>query len=448
MASLNIELIVHGVPHGHKIWNAREDEKRYIATFYGPTYEVDEQMIVERRGADMYYTFVRGRNVVSEDNRPGSFLALTLRMNAYYADIRNVYGILRAAYQKTIVGTGVTETGGAAKYRISDFAQVDAKLREAKQSVVDYIGRFSQQSDLCDLSAIRPGAGGAATRLNLLDCSAQAAEAVLKAGGRLIVSPCFPTTEMQRVLDQKHKELAAAQQQAQLQVAQVQQQASQSESRMKTRIEALEKEQASLRRQMEEAKAQAKSRHEQELRECKSRVAQLEGMLSKVAEDISGFTQPKGNGAARTARTGQHGPHGRLGGNQPRGYTPPATGTTVTGGSDTQEKGWFSTFTDFLTKGLPILLLFAVLGMGCFMIHAQNRTARALDALMARTDSLCADSLSAGAAAEAELEAEQDAEQEATQEAEQEATPEETQEATPSEEKAQEQSKQSLKTSN
>lgn len=56
----------------------------------------------------------------------------------------------------------MTETGGAAKYRISDFAQVDAKLREAKQSVVGYIGRFSQQSDLCDLSAIRPGAGGAA----------------------------------------------------------------------------------------------------------------------------------------------------------------------------------------------------------------------------------------------------------------------------------------------
>lgn len=179
---------------------------------------------------------------------------------------------------------------------------------------------------------------------------------------------------MQRVLDQQHKEVAAAQQQAQLQVAQVQQQASQSESRMKTRIEALEKEQASLRRQMEEARAQAKSRHEQELRECKSRVSQLEGMLSKVAEDISGFTQPKGNGAAGTAMTGQ---------------------------PDAQGKSFFSTITDFLTKGLPILLLFAVLGMGCFMIHVQNRTTRALDALMAQTDSLCADSLSAGTATDA-----------------------------------------------
>lgn len=61
--------------------------------------------IMECRGkVYSYYTFVKGQNVMGYDNRTGSYFALTIRMDAYYADLQNMYKILSAAYEKCASG--------------------------------------------------------------------------------------------------------------------------------------------------------------------------------------------------------------------------------------------------------------------------------------------------------------------------------------------------------
>lgn len=391
---LNISLIVHGVPHGHKIWNASEGDKKYIETFYGSTYDKDEQMTVERMNSFMYYTFVRGQRVMADDGRGGSYLALTLRMDAYYADVQNMYNILRAAYQKTFVGQCVAENGGTAKYLISDFSQIDAKLKEAEKRIIDYISYFSQSTDLINLNAFRPSTGGATTRFNLQECSAQAASNAIKASGRLMVSPFFPSAQMEKELEkfrkeaadahrQAQKDIAAAKQEAEQQLAQAQQQTTQSQSQLKkreqemhTQIDILQQEKASLQKQMKEVEAQTARRYDQELRDCKSQVTRLEEILSKIADALTGFKQPK-----------DYDEYGQGKPEPPRGHNK------------------FSIF-DLIKGGLVVLLLIVFLGMGGYLIHSQNRTAQAIEALVAKTDSLSAetDTLPAQPAPPAEME--------------------------------------------
>ena len=45
--ALTIKLYVHGVPMGQKIWGPKDGDVSYIETFYGKTFRVSEQMLVE-----------------------------------------------------------------------------------------------------------------------------------------------------------------------------------------------------------------------------------------------------------------------------------------------------------------------------------------------------------------------------------------------------------------
>ncbi len=91
---LNIKLLVHGVPYGQKKWGADEEDSRYLSSFYGPKSEIPEVMKVEimvsGKEVCCYYTFLKGINVCDFNGRSGSYVALTFKVNAYYADILNI----------------------------------------------------------------------------------------------------------------------------------------------------------------------------------------------------------------------------------------------------------------------------------------------------------------------------------------------------------------------
>lgn len=385
---LNIKLIVHGVPQGQKVWGASGNETKYIESFYSTDYSVEEQMRVERFVCDgapyIYYTLVRGKNVVASDGRAGSYFALTLRMDAYYADIQNMYNILSAAYRKTIVGKCVAEQEGRAKYLIADFAQVEKQLKEVENHITEYIGYFSNSSDLQPLSSFKQSATGAAQSLSLLDCEAAKASQIVKSCGRLTVSPFFPSAQMEQMLAQKRQELYAAQQQAQQQIAvaqqQAQQQVAQARSQIRQReeqmqaemskykqdlqgtIDSLKNDKASLQKQLSEQKEQEARNRESE----KRRADQLEAILPQITEALAGFrpNSKTGHGSS-DARQGHSG--GRKG-PQPEGQT-----------DHKKKRG--SIFGNFFKIGFPVILLLCVLGMGAFQIVAQKKTNESIGAL-------------------------------------------------------------------
>ena len=111
--SFQVTVILHGVSAGFKLFgDADEQDKAYVQTFYNQNeWDVPELLKVERVGNKMFYTFIKCKNVSAHDGRSGSYLGITLRMNLYYADIQNIYSILKGVYKKLCVGTLVSDDG-------------------------------------------------------------------------------------------------------------------------------------------------------------------------------------------------------------------------------------------------------------------------------------------------------------------------------------------------
>lgn len=301
--ALNINLYVHGVPMGHKTWGVLGEDDNFIANFYSfkwPAKELMQVDIMECKGkVYSYYTFVKGQNVMGYDNRTGSYFALTIRMDAYYADLQNMYKILSAAYEKMCVGRLVQEQGEGIKFIVQDFAVLDNELKGMENRIISYIGEFSNNNDLVSFSGFKTNGQQAAQTENLLECDNAKALNTVKATGKISVSPYYPSKEVKELISKNEDEMQKLRQMTSQQINEAHEKASQQirniESKAKEDI-------ASVRRQASEEMTRLKSQYssvdkqmyelEQKLKQEKERSKQLQ---KEVKELTTSLKQAKDN---------------------------------------------------------------------------------------------------------------------------------------------------------
>lgn len=297
---LNISLFVHGVPMGQKIWGPKGDDQRYLSSFYGPKWDTPEVMKVDIMTFGgvtyCYYSLVKGLNVCDSQGRSGSYMALTLRINAFYGDMQNMYGILKAAYEKMCVGLCVQESNNVTRYLIADFQNVDAQLKNIESHIINYISEFSIDDDIVSLSEFTVNSQSASPDVNLHECNKRVALDAMKKYGKLMVSPYFlPATAASTVAKYK-AEIAATKQKAQQEI-QTQQKASQekidsvvSEAQAKISSVTLQS-QEELRQCKEQARQQvdqAKIENDRKMSELKQSYASVDEKISRLNQTISG----------------------------------------------------------------------------------------------------------------------------------------------------------------
>ena len=301
--ALNINLYVHGVPMGQKTWGVLSEDDNFIGNFYSPKWPAKELMqvdIMECRGkVYSYYTFVKGQNVMGYDNRTGSYFALTIRMDAYYADLQNMYKILSAAYEKMCVGSLVQKQGEGIKFIVQDFAVMDAELKRIENHIISYIGEFSNNKDLISFSGFKTNSLLPVQTENLLECDNAKALNTVKATGKISVSPYYPSKEVKELLSKNEDEMQKLRQMTSQQINEAHEKASQQirniESKAKEDI-------ASARRQASEEMTRLKSQYstvdkqmnelEQKLEQEKLRTKQLQ---KEVKELTTSLKQAKDN---------------------------------------------------------------------------------------------------------------------------------------------------------
>lgn len=293
--ALNINLYVHGVPMGQKTWGVLSEDDNFIGNFYSPKWPAKELMqidIMECRGkVYSYYTFVKGQNVMGYDNRTGSYFALTIRMDAYYADLQNMYKILSAAYEKMCVGSLVQKQGEGIKFIVQDFAVMDAELKRIENRIISYIGEFSNNKDLISFSGFKTNSLLPVQTENLLECDNVKALNTVKSTGKISVSPYYPSKEVKELISKNEDEMQKLRQMTSQQINEAHEKASQQirniESKAKEDI-------ASARRQASEEMTRLKSQYstvdkhmnelEQKLKQEKERSKQLQKELRNELE--------------------------------------------------------------------------------------------------------------------------------------------------------------------
>lgn len=242
MAQLSMNLMVHGVPQGQKMWGVDDNDRRYLATFYGRKWDANELMLVEimnlGSGPICYYSYVIGNNVCAADGRAGSYFALTLKINTYYADLENMFNILKAAYKKMCVGLCVSDNGGVVKYLIKDFADADAKIKNIEKNVIGYIGEYSNNSDLLSLQGFTANSTSGAACVSLLECNLSNVLPNVKSTGKIAVSPEYPDNKTAKILKAKDEEIAKVKNQAKQEIEETRKNAELSVSQIRQKSQA------------------------------------------------------------------------------------------------------------------------------------------------------------------------------------------------------------------
>lgn len=293
--ALNINLYVHGVPKGQKTWGTLGEDSSFITNFYRPKWPAKELMqvdIMECKGkVYSYYTFVKGQNVMDYDNRTGSYLALTIRMDAYYADLQNMYKILSAAYEKMCVGRLVQKQGEDIKFIVQDFSMLDNELKGMENRIISYIGEFSNNKDLVSFSGFKTNGQLATQTENLLECDNAKALNTVKATGKISVSPYYPSKEVKELISKNENEMQKLQQMTSQQINEAREKASQQIRNIESKAN---EDIASVRRQASEEMIRLKSQYstvdkqmnelEQKLKQEKERSKQLQKELRNELE--------------------------------------------------------------------------------------------------------------------------------------------------------------------
>ena len=297
---LNINLFVHGVPMGQKIWGAKGDDQRYLSSFYGPKWETPEVMKIDVMtlggGMYCYYSLVKGFDVCDSQGRTGSYFALTLRINAFYSDVQNMYSILKAAYEKMCVGLCLQENNNVTKYLISDFQNVDNQLKNIEHYIINYISEFSVNEDIVGLSGFAANSQVAPPNVNLHECNKRAALDSMKKYGKLMVSPYFLSATAANTVAKYKAEVEATKQKAQQEI-QIQQKTSQEKidsvvSESQAKISSVTKHsQDELRQCQEQARQQverAKIENDRKMSELKQSYASVDETIDRLNQTISG----------------------------------------------------------------------------------------------------------------------------------------------------------------
>ena len=215
---MDFEFYVHGVPKGQKMWRFCQEDLSYIQGFYNNTEseDVSVKFLVEVREVKgvryCYYSYLR-YNVLDCDNRSGSYMGMTIRIDKYCSDIVGIYELLDLIYSQRLLGLILNSDENKTKFLISDFQTADIGLNRIKKFVMDSFQNLftSPISYKIDLNRFRKPEVRQLCKINLSDCSKNHVEDIIQQFWIVAISPNYSTAKemmMSTDYNQKMKSLS------------------------------------------------------------------------------------------------------------------------------------------------------------------------------------------------------------------------------------------------
>lgn len=192
---------IHGTPKGQNIWGAEED-RDYIKSCYTSETEEKVRFIIEvsPRTNRTYFSYLRYKDFLSADNRPGAYFGMTLSIDGLYycKDTANLYKLFDQIYTKCVAnGTIVEKRQDKEAYKVSSFAEKTAKLEEIQKLLLEtFTKSFVDKGDICRIDSNHLAkTSSALQRYNLSDVDCPAFYDGLCNSLKVYVSPEYPSKD-------------------------------------------------------------------------------------------------------------------------------------------------------------------------------------------------------------------------------------------------------------
>lgn len=191
---MTVDLILHGVPNGQDIWGV-SDDTHYISTFYVQK-EDKETLSIETRKVSgksyCYYNYLKYNGVTASDGRAGAYLGITLRFDAYYKDILNVYHLCEIVYNN-LLDTILIKNGESVKFKIAKFEDAENELVEIKKKLFNLINLSATAKDFVPINDTFFSNDSKIVKAFLLDCTPDNVMQALLKYGKVEISKYYPS---------------------------------------------------------------------------------------------------------------------------------------------------------------------------------------------------------------------------------------------------------------
>ena len=214
---MKLDIYIHGVPKGQRIWSTDKCDDQVITLFYGAGAEEQTKYLVDVRksGNDnyCYYSMLKYQNVSAQDGRAGSYFGITVRMDMVCTKVQTMFHILDLVYFSDILDVILKVDGERLKFQIADFKDVDSVCQKIVDKIIAYLNQSVEGSDFV---AITPSMlnGKGYSKLNLSEYSEGKALACINQGGGFAVSSDYPSTQLAAFIKKKDEEMSKLQMQS------------------------------------------------------------------------------------------------------------------------------------------------------------------------------------------------------------------------------------------
>lgn len=201
---MNVDFFIHGVPVGQDYWGLKEEEA-YIQSYYGFGRNEETLFVADIRqnnGKNYFYcSYLKNKDVLSFDGRPGSYFGLTARFDMIYADIGMLFKLFEISFTRFIEGLLLRSEAGKIKYLVRDFKNATLEIETLEESVLKLMGTTLLSSSflVIDQSYL---SSGEVLKLNTGDCPTNGA-LLLKRYGQIHLSDSFPTKREVAISEEK-----------------------------------------------------------------------------------------------------------------------------------------------------------------------------------------------------------------------------------------------------
>lgn len=307
---MDLEFFMHGVPKKGQEWWGKDDDISYLQSFYARS-EKEDGFLIELRRIDnknyCYYSFLKYKDIVSYENRSGSYFGITVRFDAYCLDVVRLYRIFESLYKNYILGEFLSIDGK--KYITSGFD--DSKVNFLYEQFKKLMGLTFQDKDFVDIPQQQLMAKGGIYMINPNDYDCRTEQMIpeiqrlIFGAARIIISPAYPTFKEAEIQENCDRDKAAIEKAKAMEIASLNASLSKEKSNVASlsdRINMLDREKQALLRENANLQNEARNCRESIKSEIKSvwKLAlsdvfkrQRASLTGEQIEDISDAEKPK-----------------------------------------------------------------------------------------------------------------------------------------------------------
>ena len=148
---MDVEFFIHGVPQGQKIWG-KTDDINYLNNFYNKqATDEDTKFLIEAHSVKnkdyYYYSYLKYKNVVNSEGRPGAYFGMTLRFDQYCSNVIGVHQLLDILYNKYVVNNLLIEEANKIKFAVSDFKAKDEEIKKIEKESLELLRIIFNSND-------------------------------------------------------------------------------------------------------------------------------------------------------------------------------------------------------------------------------------------------------------------------------------------------------------